>query len=122
MTEPGTPLPWCEEWMYSAIRHVCRNVDTDDWCPHADEDGISTVCQTPGRYDGTNIARLLTAYPALVARVATLEAALRNANRAASMAAMIMDGIAIEGTTARQMVGEAMRLQHAALNAEAAHA
>ena len=59
---------YCPDYMYQALRHVQRNCDlecgTHPW-DGPDED----ACHSPGRYDGTAIARLLAAIPALLAAV-----------------------------------------------------
>ena len=63
----GMTLPLCEGYMYGAIRHVTRNVETE--CFHQEHEG---ECGTPGRYDGAGMAKVLNAAPALLAIIAGL--------------------------------------------------
>lgn len=60
--------PWCEQYCYSALRHVNRNCEID--CPREDEHD----CRSFSGYDGPAIARVVSASPALVAEVRRLRA------------------------------------------------
>lgn len=64
------PAPWSTDYLYGAIRHITRNVDSDAF---ASEDWGKTG-NAPGRYDGTPLAKLRNSLPELLD---TLTAALR---------------------------------------------
>ena len=56
---------FCPEYLHSAIRHVQRNCEIECYTPGHEDGAVS--CVQPGRYDGTAMARLLAAVPALLA-------------------------------------------------------
>lgn len=58
------PLPICEDYMYEGIRHLNKNCDP--MCDHE-------RCNTPGRYDGQRMARLLNSIPYLLDEIADLK-------------------------------------------------
>lgn len=63
------------EWLYSAVRHYERNCDWDE-----PEDGA-----VPDRQSGEAMGELINALPALLARIAALEDALRTATKTANL-------------------------------------
>ena len=73
------PAPWCVSYCYGAIRHVIRNCE--DICSEHDGFGKGPEdwerCKRPGKYDGEFVAAASWGYPAALALIDTLEAALR---------------------------------------------
>lgn len=62
---------YCPAYLYQAVRHVQRNCEIE--CGEHGYDDESN-CVEPGRYDGTAMARLLAAVPALLAAVESAHA------------------------------------------------
>lgn len=58
----------CDTWMYEAIRHVVRNCYDQVDCNH----GVGQ-CNTPDKYDGARIARLVNAIPDLLNEIHRLK-------------------------------------------------
>lgn len=68
--------PWCEGWMYGAIRHCAKNVDYDALCSKFYESGEDEhECQIPDRGDGTVMAHAPQDISDLLGYIAELEAA-----------------------------------------------
>lgn len=57
--------PWSESALYSGIRHVQRNTDIFEDALYYEEGGGEGI-QTPGRYDGTPLAKLRNILPRLI--------------------------------------------------------
>jgi hypothetical protein len=61
-------MPICPDWMQQAIRHCVRNMDFE-WAEGFNE---------PSKYSGAAMARIVNDTPALLDRIESLTAALRN--------------------------------------------
>lgn len=59
-----TPAPWSRSWIYGALRHVSRNVDSDSfWFPEQEED--RETANIPSFYTKGDVD-LITAAPELL--------------------------------------------------------
>lgn len=69
-----TPGPWSRSWVYGAIRHVCRNVDSDAfWSPDEGED--TETANWPDYYTPGDVD-LITAAPELLEACQLMETAI----------------------------------------------
>lgn len=77
----GTALPVCPELLYWEVRHVARDCDIE--CPthEWDTDAEAECPGTFGRFDGSHVAALINAVPALLAELEAARVELEHHSR-----------------------------------------